>query len=125
VHALRNIHVALSADAVLVDTQPVSPWPGVTSNGIRLGTLDLEDWAETIRAVDACTAETIETGLFEIQHEERFVVSDTFDSGPECLETVCEWRGTRVPPTLANSLTTAGPVAVEQAVRLRLLQRHD
>ena len=123
-HALRNIHAALVPDAVLVDTQPVSPRPLVVAAGSRLGTLDLQEWAETIKAVDERMGEAIATGLYEMGHEERLIVSDTFDSGSESLETAREWRGTRVPRVLAKQLAAvAGPVAVEQEVRLRLLRR--
>ena len=123
-HALRNIHAALVPGAVLVDTQPVSPRPWVAAGGSRLGTLDLQEWAETIRAVDERMGEAIATGLYEMGHEERFIVSDTFESGSESLETAREWRGTRVPNVLAKQLAAvAGPVAVEQEVRLRLLRR--
>ena len=63
-------------------------------------------------------------GLYGLQHESRFVVTDTFDSGPECLETVGGWRGTRVPPGVAQRLAAAtSAVRVEQQVRLRLLRR--
>jgi hypothetical protein len=123
VNALRKIHAALVSDAVLVDTQPVSPRPAVVADGTRLGTLDLREWVETIRAVDELTAGVIAPGLYEVGHEERFIVSDTFESGSECLETAREWRGTLVPRALANRLAAAGPVAVEQEVRLRLLLR--
>jgi hypothetical protein len=120
---LHNIHAALVPDAVLVDTQPISPRPVVAADGTRLGTLDLREWAKTIRAVDERMAETIGTGLYKVEHEERLIVSDTFESGSECLETAREWRGTRVPRALANQLAGAGPVTVEQEVRLRLLRR--
>jgi hypothetical protein len=124
VHALRNIHAALVPGAVLVDTQPVSPRPWVTAAGSRLGTLDLQEWAETIGAVDDRMGEAIATGLYEVGHEERFIVSDTFESGSESLETARGWRGTRVPQVLAKQLAAVvGTVAVEQEVRLRLLRR--
>ena len=122
-HALRNIHLALAPDGLLVDTQPVSPRPLVTASGVRLGALDLREWVDTVHAVDTRLADTIAEGLYEVAHEERLIVSDTFESGSECLETAREWSGTRVPQGLANRLAVAGAVAVEQKVRLRLLRR--
>jgi hypothetical protein len=124
VHALHNIHAALAPDAILVDTQPVSAWPPVVAGGDTLGTLDMRDWLDTIQAVDALIGETISAGLYELRHESRFVVTDTYDDGPECLETVNTWRGTRVPAGVSTRLAaTMSQVAVQQDVRLRLLQR--
>ena len=63
-------------------------------------------------------------GLYELQHEQRINVTDTFDSGPECLTTAKGWRGTRVPRLLASRLAaTQVPVTVVQEVRLRALRR--
>jgi hypothetical protein len=124
VHALRNIHAALAPDALLVDTQPLSPQPRIAGDDVELGTLDMRAWAETIRAVDARFAETLAAGLYDMRHETRFIVTDTFDDGPECLETVSTWRDTRVPQSLASKLAaTNATVTVEQDVRLRLLHR--
>jgi hypothetical protein len=124
VHALHNIHAALAPDAIIVDTQPVSARPPVATDGVSLGTLDMRDWLQTIHAVDELVAETIDAGLYELQHESRFVVTDTYDNGPGCLEIVGGWRGTRVPRTLSTRLAaTNSPVTVQQEVRLRLLQR--
>jgi hypothetical protein len=124
VHALHNIHSALASDAILVDTQPVSPRPPVAADGVSLGTLDMRDWLDTIQAVDELLAETISAGLYELQHESRFVVTDTYDNGPECLEIASGWRGTRVPDNLSPRLAaTTSQVTVQQQVRLRLLRR--
>ena len=123
-HALRNIHAALAADAVLVDTQPLSAHPPVAAGGVELGTLDMREWVETIHAVDERIAEAIAAGLYQLRHEERFVVADTFDDGTECVATVRDWRGTRVPPALATQIAAVEqPVRVDQEVRLRLLRR--
>ena len=123
-HALQNIHAALVPDAMVVDTQPVSARPPVASHGKALGTLDMRDWSDTIQAIDKLMAETITDGLYELQHESRLAVTDSFDSGPECLETVADWRGTRVPPSVATGLAAAtSQVTVQQEVRLRLLRR--
>jgi hypothetical protein len=124
VHALHNIHSALVPDAVVVDTQPVSARPPVATDGKALGTLDMGDWSDTIQAIDKLMAETIADGLYELQHESRFVVTDSFDSGPECLETVAGWQGTRVPASVATGLAAVtSQVTVPQEVRLRLLRR--
>jgi hypothetical protein len=124
VHALRNIHTALVPAGLLVDTQPLSPHPRVAADDTNLGTLDMRDWLDTIRAVDQCVAEAVGSGLFEIRHEQRFVITDAFDNGLECLETVSSWRDTRVPPALVSQLeATQAAVTVEQEIRLRLLRR--
>ena len=80
-HALHNIHATLAPGAILVDTQPVSAHPQVASDGVSLGSLDMRAWLDTIQAVDALVAETIRIGLYELQHESRFAVTDTFDDG--------------------------------------------
>jgi hypothetical protein len=124
VHALHKIHAALAPDAILVDTQPASGRPPVAADGVTLGTLDMRDWSDTIQGIDELVSETIADGLYELQHESRFVVTDSFDQGPECLETVAGWRGTRVPSDIATGLAAATTrVTVEQEVRLRLLRR--
>jgi len=124
VHALHNIHAALAPDAILVDTQPLGKRPSVAAGGAELGTLDMHEWLETIRAIDALFAETIAAGLYELQHEERIIVTDTFDTGPECLAVAEGWRGTQVPRLLASRLAaTQLRVTVEQEVRVRLLRR--
>jgi hypothetical protein len=126
VHALRNIHAALVPDAILVDTQPVSAHPPVSTDGVELGALDMRDWLETIIAVDELIAETLAAGLYELKHKQQFTVSDTFDDGPECVETVSGWRGTHVPAALAARIRAAQPpITVAQEVRLRLLRRTD
>jgi hypothetical protein len=124
VHALHNVHSALAADAILVDTQPVSARPPVAADGITLGTLDMRAWLDTIQAVDELVAETISAGLYELEHESRLLVTDVYDNGPECFEIVRDWRGTRVPQTLSTSLAaTTSQVTVQQEVRLRVLRR--
>ena len=124
VHALHNIHATLAPDAILVDTQPVSARPRVASDVVTLGTLDMRAWLDTIQAVDELVAETIRIGLYELQHESRFVVTDTFDDGPECMEIVDSWRGTRVPDSVSTRLaSTTSQLTVQQEIRLRLLRR--
>jgi hypothetical protein len=124
VHALHNVHSALAADAILVDTQPVSARPPVAADGITLGTLDMRAWLDTIQAVDELVAETISAGLYELEHESRLLVTDIYVNGPECFEIVRDWRGTRVPQTLSTSLAaTTSQVTVQQEVRLRVLRR--
>ena len=123
-HALRNIHAALVPGAMLVDTQPVGAQPSVAADSAKLGTLDLREWLETIKAVDERVAQTLAAGLYDAQYERRFTVVDTFDDAPECLETMSSWRGTRVPAALATRIRAARPpLTVAQEVRLRLLRR--
>jgi hypothetical protein len=121
VNALRNIHGALVANGTLIDTQPISARPPVAAAGIEVGSLDMREWLETIDAVDKLLAETIHAGLFKLQDEERFIVTDTFDDASEFLETVSGWRGTRVPSALASRVMEP-PITVRQEVRLRLFR---
>jgi hypothetical protein len=82
------------------------------------------EWVEKIRAVDYQVTPAIAAGLFELEEERRFTVTDTFDNGPECAETVGNWGGTRLAPSLAAKIRRAvPPLTVEQEVRLRLLVR--
>jgi hypothetical protein len=96
VNALRRIHAALVPGGLVVDTQPVSARPSVEAGGVEVGTLDMHEWRGTIDAVDRLVAETIDDGLFALQAESEFVVTDGFDDGPEMLESVSGWRGTRI-----------------------------
>jgi hypothetical protein len=124
VHALRKLHDALAPGGALVDTQPLSPRPPVLAGHERLGSLDMRDWALTIRAIDEQFAQALAAGLFEVTAERRFVVPDVFDDGEEFLEVVSGWRGTQIPPALARKIRPAAPpVAVEQEIRLRLLAK--
>jgi hypothetical protein len=77
VNALRRIHAALVPDGLVVDTQPVSARPRVEAGGLQLGTLDMREWRVTIDAVDALVAETIDDGLFVLEAERSFMVTDT------------------------------------------------
>lgn len=121
--ALRNIHATLAPEGFLIDTQPLSPSPRVATDDAELGALDLRAWADTIEAVDERFAETLAAGLYALLHEQRFIVTDSFDDGRECLETARDWRDTRIPPSLERRLDdTHRAVAVEQEVRLRLLR---
>ena len=121
-HALRNIHSALVPGGLTVDTQPVSPRPQVTANGIELGTVDMRQWIKTVRRLDRRAASMIDDGHYRLLCEERFMVTDSFSSGAECLAIVSAWRDTRVPAGLARRLTAVETeVEVHQDVRLRLL----
>jgi hypothetical protein len=37
-----------------------------------------------VEAVDALVAQTVEARVYSIEHEQRFTVTDSWDSGPEC-----------------------------------------
>jgi hypothetical protein len=124
VDALRTLHEALVPRGKLVDTQPLSPQPPVCSAGGRLGSLDMREWVQTIQAVDEQVERALADDLFRLEDERRFVVADGFDDGVECAETVSEWEGTRVAPSLAAKIRDAmPPLTVEQEIRLRLLVR--
>lgn len=123
-NALQNIHAVLRPDGIVVDTQPISGRPQVAAGSSILGTLDMCNWVKTISAVDGRIGQVTSAGLFELQHEERFIVTDSFYTGAECLETVSSWQDTRVDRALANRLKrTLGTVTVGQEVRLRLFRR--
>jgi hypothetical protein len=124
VDALRKLHEALAPGGLLVDTQPLSARPPVFSEAEQLGTIDMREWARTIRAIDEQMGSAVGEGLFEVTDERRFVVTDVFDSGDEFVAEVSEWGGTRIAPRLATKIRkAAGPVSVDQEVRLRLLAR--
>jgi hypothetical protein len=123
VSALRRIHAALVPGGLVVDTQPVSARPSVEAGGAELGTLEMREWRRTIDAVDRLVAETIEDGLFVLQAESEFVVTDAFDDGPEMVESVSGWRGTRISDALALRVASATPpISVHQQVRMHVLR---
>jgi len=123
VNALRRIHAALIRDGLLVDTQPVSARPPVQAGSRRLGTLDMREWRKTIEAVDELIARAVDDGLYATVDEQRFLVTDTFESGHDLVETVSGWQGTRISRTLGERVVEARPpVCVHQEVRLRLFR---
>jgi hypothetical protein len=124
VDALRKLRDALLPGGRVVDTQPLSPRPPVFAAGERIGSLDMRDWARTIASVDAEIKRALADGLFALEAERRIVVTDSFDSGVECLEEVREWGGTKVPKALEAKFEAAHPpVTLDQEVRLRLLAK--
>jgi len=123
VNALRRIHSVLIPDGLVVDTQPISARPRVEGSGVALGTLDMRAWRATIDAVDRLTAETIDDGLFALDAERPFIVTDTCDDDREFVEEVSGWQGTRVSRALARRIAGATPpISVHQEVRLRRLR---
>jgi hypothetical protein len=123
VNALHRIHAALVPGGLVVDTQPVSARPPVETAGRRLGELDMRPWRALIDEIDELFAATIAAGLFAVEHEHHLVVTDAYDTGAELLETVADWKGTRIPTDLASRLTTVTEsVSVHQTVRLRVLR---
>ena len=124
VDALGRIHTALVPGGMLIDTQPVAGLLPVALGGDPIGELDDEEWLETIAAVDTETDKALTAGLFELRHEERFIVVHEFGSGGECLEVVAKWAGTRIPAEVGARLEDgSGRATVEQETRLRLLLR--
>ena len=123
VNALHRIHAALVPGGLVVDTQPVSPDSWVTADGRELGRLDMREWRAIIDEIDALTFEVIDAGLFAIDDEREVVVADTYDGGPELVEIVGGWKGTRIPAELTGRLAgESGEVSVHQRIRLRLLR---
>jgi hypothetical protein len=123
VNALRRIHRALVTGGVLIDTQPISSRPAVETSASRLGSLDMRGWCKIIKAVDERVAQTIDDGLWASEGERRFVVTDTFGSGDELVDTVKEWQGTQISDGMGRRLrAAAGQAYVHQEVRLRVLR---
>ena len=122
-NALHRIHAALEPGGLVVDTQPVSAHPPVDAAGEDLGALDMRAWAETIEEIDQLTFEVVNAGLFLVEQEREILVTDTYDTGPEFLETVGGWQGTRIPSALTERLQAEpAPASVHQTVRMRLLR---
>jgi hypothetical protein len=80
----------------------------------------------TIRAslsTRTLVAETIDDRLFAVEAQSSFIVIDTFDDGPELVESVSGWRGTQISSALARRVAAATPpIRVHQEVRLQLLR---
>jgi hypothetical protein len=124
VHALGLLRASLADDGVLLDTQPVGASPLVSGSDGPHGELDMSAWVETIAAVDRGFEIVLRDGLFRIEHEERLVTHDAFETAEELLETASEWRDTEIPAGLAERVRTGSPpFTVRQDVRLRLLIR--
>ena len=110
----------------MIDTQPVSPDPPVAAAGRALGRVDMHEWLRTIEAVDALLEGAVDERLYSIEREQHFIVTDSWDSGPECAETIAGWQGTRLPTRLAKRIIVASPpLTVDQEVRLRVLRAID
>jgi hypothetical protein len=123
VHALQRIRAALEPGGVVIDTQPISPDPLVAAAGRPLGQADMREWLQTIERVDALVAHSVDAGLFSIECEQSFIVTDSWDTGAECAETIAGWQGTRLPDALAKRIVSASPpLTVDQQVRLRVLR---
>ena len=116
-NALRRIHAALIRDGLLVDTQPVAARPQVQAGSRLLGTLDMREWLKTIEAVDELVARTVDGGLYVIEHEQRLLVTDTFESGRELVETVR--RNATIDWTIKESVRARLRTIVK-----RILRRH-
>ena len=122
-NALTRIHAALVCGGRLVDTQPVSARPPIETEVGALGTLDMREWAQTIETIDRRVEQAIGDGLFAVDEECRFVVSDSYEDGAEFVAEVREWAGTRIEQPLAERLATElRPVRLHQEVRLRVLR---
>ena len=122
-NALREVQRVLVPGGLLIDTQPISPRPVVASDGARLGTLDMREWRTTIDEVEHEVQRALADGLFTIEAERSLIVLETFDNGPELVETVSGWRGTKISRRLARAATAAAPpLTVHQDVRLRVLR---
>ena len=122
-NALRKIHRALVPGGLVIDTQPVSAHPPVESASGMLGTLDMSEWAQTIATIDGLVQQTIDQGLFELERESRYEVTDEFGDGAEFVAVTRDWAGTNVSDALAARVgREQGRVRLHQDIRLRLLR---
>ena len=122
-NALRKIHRALVPGSLVVDTQPVSAHPPVESENGTLGTLDMSEWARTIETIDRVVEQTVAGGLFELELERRFVVTDDYADGAELVAVTRDWAGTYVDDAFAELVGgERGRIRLHQDIRLRLLR---
>lgn len=122
-HALRKIRHALVPAGLIIDTQPLSAHPPIESESGTLGTLDMSEWARTIATIDGQVQQAINLGLFELERESRYVVTDEYPDGAEFVTVTREWAGTNVSDALAaRVIPEQGRVRLHQDVRLRLLR---
>ena len=125
-NALRKLHAALACGGLLVDTQPVSIHPPVEAGSRELGTLDLREWGRIIEAIAGRFEAAFRGGLFALEAERSFVVTESFEDAAEMLAIVSQWQGTRIPPDVEELVARQqGPVYVHQDIRLRLLRTLD
>jgi hypothetical protein len=62
-------------------------------------------------------------GLFGLEDEHRFVVTDEYDDGAELVAETSEWAGTHLDDTFAELVRSQPrPVRLHQQIRLRLLR---
>jgi hypothetical protein len=123
VNALRKIHHTLVPGGLVIDTQPLSAHPPIESGSGILGTLDMSGWARTIATIDGLVEQAIGEGLFDLEHESRYVVTDEYDDGAEFVAVTRDWAGTNVSDALAARVgPEQGRVRLHQDVRLRLLR---
>ena len=122
-NALRKLRHALVPGGLVIDTQPLSAHPPIESVSGRLGTLDMSEWARTIATIDGLVQQPIGQGLFDLQRESRYVVTDEYDDGAEFVAVTREWAGTNVSEALAARVgPEQGRVRLHQDVSVRLLR---
>jgi hypothetical protein len=123
VHALRNLRAALRPGGVVLDTQPLSPRPPIVGEAGEIGTLDMTEWAGIVGDVDDRVAAAVAEGLFAIEDERRFTVTDEYDDGAEFVSHASGWVGTRIDRDVERrAARERGPVLLHQEIRLRVLR---
>ena len=122
-NALRSIHHALVPGGLVIDTQPFSAHPPVESENGIIGLLDMAEWAQTIATIDGLMQQTIDQGLFDLERESQYVVTDECDDGAEFVAVTRDWVGTDVGDEFAARVgREPGRVRLHQDVRMRLLR---
>ena len=88
-----------------------------------LGTLDMSEWARTIATIDRRVEQTIDEGLFDLERESRYLITDEYADGAEFVAATRDWAGTNVSDALAARVgREPGRVRLHQDVRLRVLR---
>ena len=117
-NALRNIHLALVPEGILLDMHPIAPATRAEARGESLGDFDDAEFQELVRTAEA---RILETRLFERDTEVQFDWLERYDDPAQLLEDIKEdWDGCRVPPDLEARIRAAKPpVDIWERVVLR------
>ena len=91
--------------------------------GIRIEGVHRERRLRRAHAIDGRVQQAIDQGLFDLERESRYAVTDEYDDGAGFVAVTREWAGTNVSDELAARVgRQQGRVRLHQDVRLRLLR---